>query len=99
VGARVNADGLRRYSDNRTVPVDGPTEVALSVTLTQYGGSTVTYRQELTVIPDGGRLRVLWPPRTRICRLTPRCGPAGTYLPEANDYVAGVDVTTELASE
>jgi len=96
--ARTAGDGLRRFSDGSAVPVDGPTEVSLSVTVTQPGGATVTYRQILTVVEASGDVRALWPPETRVCRLEFQCGREGTYV-EGGDYPAGVEVDADVDAD
>lgn len=96
--ARLDDDGLLRFSDQSSVPLDGPTEVDLSVTYTQTGGATVTYRQTLTVLESGDRVRVLWPPEERVCPLTSDCGHEGTYVP-GTEYPAGVSLNTTLETD
>ncbi|MFB6152005.1 MAG: ArnT family glycosyltransferase, partial [Haloarculaceae archaeon] len=95
--ARVLPRGLHRYSDAASVPVEGPTTVSLSVTYVQPGGSTITYRQELTVTATGGTVRALWPPEERVCRLTTDCGREGTYL-RGGDYASGVELRSSVAA-
>jgi hypothetical protein len=92
---RVADEGLRRYSDQRTVPLDGPSEVTLAVTFTEPGGGSVTYRQELTVVETHGRVRALWPPQERVCQLTTDCGRQGTYL-EGGEYPSGVSLAASV---
>ena len=43
---------------------------------------------------DGG-VAVVWPPESRVCRLTPECGYDGTWVGQDGDYVDGVSVETE----
>ena len=95
--ARLDDDRLRRFSDEATVPLDGPTELTLSVTYTQAGGATVTYRQTLTVVGTDDGVRALWPPEERVCRLTSDCGREGTYVDGA-DYPAGVSLSSTVRS-
>ncbi|MFC4359366.1 glycosyltransferase family 39 protein [Halobium salinum] len=73
-------------------PPPGASEVDLVVTFVGTGGSTVTYRQELTVERSEGSIRAVWPPETRVCRLTTECGREGTYVGPDGDYVSGVSV-------
>ncbi|MFC6872491.1 DUF7846 domain-containing protein [Halobellus marinus] len=70
-------------------------EVDLVVTFVGVGGSSVTYRQEATVAADGDGIRVVWPPETRVCRLTAECGYEGTWVGPEGNYVAGVSVETD----
>jgi len=92
-GARVEGDGLRRYSDAGGVTVDGPTEVTLAVTLTGAGSGSVTYRQRLTVVGGNGTVRAVWPPVERVCELTTDCGREGTYL-DGGEYPDGVSLSS-----
>ncbi|WP_049987789.1 DUF7846 domain-containing protein [Halobellus rufus] len=77
----------------RSVPLaeDGA-EVDLVVTFVGVGGSSVTYRQEATVENTDDGVRVVWPPETRVCRLTTECGYEGTWVGPDGDYVDGVSV-------
>ena len=61
------------------------------------GGSSITYRQEATVESTPAGVRVVWPPETRICRLTTECGSEGTWVGPDGDYVAGVSVATNAS--
>jgi len=82
--------------EGRSVPLaDGGAEVDLAVTFVGSGGASVTYRQEATVEngPDG--VSVVWPPETRVCRLTAECGYEGTWVGPDGDYVDGVSVETD----
>jgi len=94
-GVRVDESGLQRYSDADSIPLDGPTDVTLSVTYVQPGGSSVTYVQEFTVVETGAGVRALWPPEERVCRLTTDCGRDGTYVP-GGDYAAGVSLSSNV---
>jgi hypothetical protein len=97
-GARVTGDALHRYSDDDSVPIDGPTDVTLSVTFTQPGGATITYVEELSVAPENGTVRGIWPPERRVCRLTADCGREGTYV-EGEDYASGVSLSSNATVE
>jgi hypothetical protein len=88
--------GLRQYSDESNLRLDGPTTVTLSVTFVQSGGSTITYVQETTVVDTGDEVGVLWPPEERVCRLTSDC--ERTYIP-GGDYAAGVSVSSNVSGE
>ena len=82
-------------SDGPTVPLaDGGAEVDLTVTFVGSGGASLTYRQEATVDASGDSVRMVWPPETRICRLTAECGYEGTWVGPDGDYVGGVSVET-----
>ncbi len=96
-GITVDPEGLQRYSDESSLPLDGPTTVRVSLTYVQSGGSTVTYVHELTVLGTATGVRVLWPPEARVCRLTADCGRAGTYLP-GGDYATGVSLSTNATA-
>ena len=82
-------------SDGPAVPLaEGGAEVDLTVTFVGTGGASLTYRQEVTVDAGGDGVRVVWPPETRICRLTPECGYEGTWVGPDGDYVTGASVET-----
>ena len=87
-------EGGTRFRD---VPLaDDGAEVDLVVTFVGVGGSSVTYRQEVTVDGDAEEgVRAVWPPETRVCRLTTECGYEGTWVGPDGDYVDGVTVATE----
>ncbi|MFC7226803.1 glycosyltransferase family 39 protein [Salinirubellus salinus] len=90
--ARVTGDGFVPRGDGR-VGYDGAAEVSLAVTFVQEGGATVTYRQEATVRETTDGVALVWPPETRVCRLTPDCGTEATYLGDAGgEYLDGVSV-------
>jgi hypothetical protein len=91
-------DDVVRYSPNASVPIDGPTEVTLAITYLQYGGASITYRQELTVVPTSEGLRVVWPPEREVCELTSDCGNEGTYVSGVDDYPAGVSMNATITS-
>jgi hypothetical protein len=96
----VDADGAAVTSHPRAAGTEpaplprGASEVDLVVRFATTGGASVTYRQEATV-DAGERLRVLWPPETRVCRLRPECGREGTWVGESGDYLPGVSVETD----
>lgn len=92
----VPAPGLQRTAGNETVPLDPSQPVSLEVTFLQPGGGTITYHYELSVSAQNDRVRVIWPPRTEVCRLTANCGYADTYLPGTGDYGDGVSVNTTI---
>lgn len=77
----------------------GPAEVDLVVTIVGRSGSSITYRQELTVdagprvgADDGSEIRALWEPETRVCRLSTACGRGGTWVGPDGEYLDGVSV-------
>ncbi len=84
----LGADGVTVAGPNLTasradpVPVDGPAEVALAITITEPSGATLTYREETLVRPADGGVAVVWPPESSVCVLTTDCGPEGTYVPD-----------------
>lgn len=92
-GARVTNLPLASGSGRVSVPA-GASEVDLVTTFVTQSGATVTYRQEATVEASGGGIRVVWPPETRVCRLTTTCGREGTYVGPDGEYVSGVSVST-----
>lgn len=95
--AQIVSDGdLRLTSENQTVPLDRSQPVSLEVTFLQPGGGTITYHYELSVSAQAGLVRVIWPPRIEVCRLTANCGYAETYLPGTGNYTQGISVTTTI---
>jgi hypothetical protein len=94
-GARATNLAFASGSDGAAVPLpDGASEVDLVATFVGQGGASVTYRQEATVDAGDDRIRVVWPPETRICRLTTECGNEGTWVGSDGSYVSGVSVET-----
>ncbi|MFA1611273.1 DUF7846 domain-containing protein [Halobellus rubicundus] len=88
--------GGSRFGD---VPLEaGRAEVDLAVTFVGVGGSSVTYRQEVTLDARGDSVRAVWPPETRVCRLTTECGREGTWVGPDGDYVRGVAVETSASA-
>jgi hypothetical protein len=87
----VRPDGVTVGNPNLTarettrVPVDGADEVALAVTITEPGGGTLTYREEVLVRPTDDGVAVLWPPSSSVCVLVTECGLDGTYVPDRPD--------------
>ncbi|WP_332899031.1 DUF7846 domain-containing protein [Haladaptatus sp. CMSO5] len=100
--ASIQNDHLKRLGggENNTVALTDTDEVVLSVTFVQPGGSTVTYRQAVSVDADPKKnsVKLIWPPEKRVCRLQANCGYEGTYLPGADDYVSGVSFETNVTS-
>jgi len=97
--ARATGGGLERYSDARWITYSDAEELALEITFTQPGGSTVTYRQEVSTAVTTDEVRVIWPPRTSVCPLVTDCGAAGTYLPGRDGYVTGVSLNTTITPD
>lgn len=95
IGTRVRVESAPVRGGTPPAVPQGPSEVDLVVTYATSSGATATYRQEVTVDRDGGSVRVLWPPETRVCRLTTECGLESTWVGPGGDYVAGVSVETE----
>ncbi|MFW6448185.1 MAG: hypothetical protein ACOC0X_01445, partial [Halobacteriota archaeon] len=96
--------------ESGTVALDGPTgesirlahhdRVDLFVRLVEPDGSTLTYHQSMDVRSADGNVSVVWPPERRVCRLTDRCGTAGTYLPEHPDeFIDGVSFEVALEGQ
>ncbi|WP_338739284.1 glycosyltransferase family 39 protein [Haloplanus salilacus] len=97
-GERAGVTG-RDPAGNATAPLPtGVSEVTLLVTFVEPQGTTVTYRQTVSVERTPTGVRVIWPPETRICSLTTDCGREGTYVGPDGDYVSGVSVETSAAS-
>lgn len=94
IGDRVSVRGHEPLRGTPPRVPAGASEVDLAVTFATASGATVTYRQEVTVERDRARVRVVWPPETRVCRLTPECGLESTWVGERGDYVSGVSVET-----
>lgn len=95
IGTRVWVEGAPVRGGAPPAVPRGASEVDLAVTYATSSGATVTYRQEVTVDREGGSVRVLWPPETRVCRLTMECGLESTWVGPGGDYVVGVSVETE----
>jgi hypothetical protein len=93
VGRTARVESLPRAAGPDAVPVPrGASTVTLLVTFVDASGGSVTYRQELTVDRDGGTVTAVWPPPTRVCRLTTDCGREGTWVGPDGDYLTGVSV-------
>ncbi|WP_224332222.1 glycosyltransferase family 39 protein [Haloprofundus halobius] len=99
-GARVtNLERAGGDTDGPSVPLpSNASEVDLVVTFGGPAGESVTYRQELTVDREGGEIRALWPPETRVCRLQTECGREGTWVGPDGDYLDGVSVATNATA-
>ena len=93
--ASVTGEAFTPRGDGR-VTYEGGAELSLAVTFVQEGGATVTYRQTATVREADGRVELVWPGETRVCRLTPDCGTESTYLPGAGEYLDGVVVGSRV---
>ena len=88
--------GLQRTAGAETVPLDRSQPVSLEVTFLQPGGGTVTYHYEIAVSAENGSVRVIWPPRIEVCRLTANCGRTDTYIAGLDDYPTGVSVDSTI---
>lgn len=85
--------------DAQPIPIDGPSEVVLTVTITEPGGGTLTYREEVLVRPTQAGVQALWPPASSTCTLVTDCGLEGTYLPDRPDSrPMGIEMNTTLVS-
>ena len=94
--ARVTNFPLGGGADGVALPAAG--EVDLAVTFVDAAGASVTYRQEVTLASGEsarGTVRAIWPPETRVCRLTTECGSGGTWIGPDGEYVAGIAVETD----
>jgi len=99
-GVTVAGEGLapRTDEDAAPVPIEDAEVVALTVTLTEPSGATLTYREELTVVATGDRVRAVWPPESSVCTLVTECGLDGTYVPDRPDTrPSGIATNTSVA--
>lgn len=97
--ATLDATNLRPSSNEPPgpVPIDGPGEVSLTITITEPGGGALTYREDLLVQPTEQGIEVIWPPASSVCLLVTDCGLEGTYLPDQPaTRPAGINMTTTL---
>ena len=88
-----------------TLP-SNPSEVDLVVTFVGAGGASITYRQHVpvetmnvTVSPKAeddtrSSIRVIWPPKTHVCRLTTSCGHEGMWVGPTSETLPGVSINT-----
>ncbi|WP_326544638.1 DUF7846 domain-containing protein [Halopiger goleimassiliensis] len=94
---RVHSGDANRSLENASVDLGATDELALSVTLLQSDGSSLTYRQEATVRTTDDGHEVVWPPERTVCTLVTQCGSEGTYIPDEPDlYFDGVSFETRL---
>ncbi len=68
--------------------------VDLVVTFVDRTGTSLSYRQTVTVERTGGQVRAVWPPETRVCRFTTDCGREGAWVGPRGEYLGGVSVST-----
>ncbi|KAB1188277.1 MULTISPECIES: glycosyltransferase family 39 protein [Haloferax] len=95
----VSVTNYPRAAGPDRVPIpDGASEVALLVTYVGDFGETVTYRQTVSVERSGGDVRVIWPPETRVCRLTTDCGTESEWVGPDGEYLPGVAVETNATA-
>ena len=92
--ARLVGAGSRGFDEVRNVSIED--ELALVVTFVQPSGATVTYRYEMAASTQSERVRLLWPPETKVCRLATDCGHEGTYVPGADEYLRGVSANATI---
>jgi hypothetical protein len=79
------------------VPVNGSEDVAVTVTMIQRGGSSVTYREDVAVRTGDGTVEVIWPPERSVCNLVLHCERDGTYLPDRPETrVEGASINSTL---
>ncbi len=89
--------GLDSQGHEDSVRVDRVGELALTITLVQTDGSTLTYRQELSVGAHPDHVDLIWPPERFVCTLVTDCGTEGTYLPDDPEmYPSGVWMASDL---
>jgi hypothetical protein len=94
---RLDGDEASLAGANGTVSVADTDELILLVRLVQPDGSTLTYRQEMTVRTTGDTVEVVWPPERTVCRLVDYCDREGTYLPDhPEEHFAGVSFETDV---
>jgi len=101
-GVTVAHPNLTARSDAEPEPIDEPEEVALTITITEPGGGTLTYREEVLVRPadDGDGVAALWPPSSSVCVLVTECGLDGTYVHDRPDTRPdGIEMNTTLRNE
>ncbi|MDZ7701742.1 MAG: hypothetical protein U5J98_06555 [Halobacteriales archaeon] len=79
---RLSHPDVVTVGDGDDLSIDAPTEVVLTVTITEPGGGTLTYRETVVVRPTEAGVELLWPPASGTCTLVTDCGTEGTYLPE-----------------
>ncbi|GAB3417943.1 glycosyltransferase family 39 protein [Haloparvum alkalitolerans] len=97
-GAGTTAGGDGNATD-AAVPVAETDELLVLVRLTGFDGSTLTYRQEVTVRTDGDRVEVVWPPERSVCPLVDACDNRGTYLPDhPEEHPSGVSFETNVSA-
>jgi len=98
---RARVTNLPRAAGDEGVPLPGDGEVDLVVTFVGSTGGSVTYRQEVTLATEdsSAAVRAVWPPETRICRLTTECGYEGTWVGPEGDYLDGVTVEASARVE
>ncbi|WP_135822582.1 DUF7846 domain-containing protein [Halostella litorea] len=99
-GVRAVGENLTRVSGDRAyVPVNGTADVAVSVTMVQRGGASVTYREDASVRTSEGRVAVVWPPERSVCNLVLDCAREGTYLPDRPETrVSGTWINSTLTA-
>jgi hypothetical protein len=96
-GTAANGTGLPANGSGAPIPIDEADEVALQVRLVAVDGSTMTYRQEVTLWRDDGEVAAIWPPERTVCTLVDDCDYEGTYLPDDPEaYPAGTSFQVSL---
>ncbi|WP_135534514.1 ArnT family glycosyltransferase [Halostella pelagica] len=97
-GVRATGDNLTRVvGDGEFVPVDGSENVAVTVTMIQRGGASITYREDVSVRTGDETVEVIWPPERSVCNLVMDCGSEGTYLPDRPETrVDGASINSTL---
>jgi hypothetical protein len=70
------------------------------VTFVGAGGASITYRQHVTVetmVTENNiesSTQAIWPPKTRVCRLTTDCGHEGAWVGPTPETLTGVSINT-----
>jgi hypothetical protein len=101
VGWSLTEDAARLTDDGSTsrIEIADTDTVVLMITLVQAEGSTLTYRQEVSVRRTADGVEAVWPPERYVCRLVTECGSEGTYLPDDPDaHLDGVDFETRIGA-
>ena len=101
-GVRLVGPALWDVGAGEALPIGATDEVAIAITITEPGGATLTYREELTVRTDGETVVALWPPASTTCTLVTDCGFEGAYVPDRPDTRPGgigMDTTIERTDD
>lgn len=99
-GATVQHPNLEPRDDRETrLPITEPSEIVLTITITEPSGGTLTYREAVVVAPTEDGTKALWPPAASTCALVTECGLEGTYVPDRPDTrPEGIAMNTTLVA-